>query len=475
MFDSTPGVCRLDPANPRLPAAGLVALLDVLDVTPDHVRLLAGIDLTALDDMSQLVVLKIWHRVAAWVSAQEQRSIVVVAGARRTTRDDWSREEVAAALHIAPSTALKRIIAARELVGRLQETWAALATGRISYWHAAHLAATVSDFPAEVAATVEAAVLPRAGGQTYGQFRRAVAEAVAAADPASLQERHTIAAERRDVKVWDEPDGMATLVTTGPAPQIYEIYDRVARLAAVRVAGDNDRRVGARRFDALVECMSGDPAGAVVTVDTEGAEGGNCGGRGRGARRQVGILLDLPTALGLADHPGELPGYGPVPASVARAFAADGEWHAWLVDAAKAHLIGLGTQAYRPGSRLREFIEARDRTCRHPGCRQPAWRCDIDHALPYDAGGCTDPTNCGCFCRRHHRLKHETTWQVERQPDGVVQFTSPRGARHTVEPPDYRWMLTPPQPHVSTKDQAALEVLEVDLSGTVAASDDPPF
>lgn len=455
------GVFTLDPTDSRLPATAIVALLDILDVTPDHARLLAGLDLAALDDVAHLVVLRTWHRVAAWVAAQEQLALVAVAGPQAPAGDDWVAEEVAAALHLAPSTAARRIRAARSLTGRLSDTWAALAAGRIPYWHAAHLADALTEHTDELAATVQAAVLPRAGGQTYGQFRRAVAQAIAAADPATLEQRHAKAARSSDVQVWAEDDGMAALLARGPATQIYELYDRLSwqAAAATRSAtpGEDAPSIGERRFAALAgsDSASGPPGG----------------------RRLAGVLLDLATAVGVANNPGEIPGYGPIPASLAREYAAGADWQAWLTDAATGCLIGLGTASYQPTRRLREFVEARDRTCRHPGCARPAWRCDVDHAIPYDQGGCTDPANCGCFCRRHHRLKHEAGWTTRRDPDGTVHFTTPLHQQHTVDPPDYLWMLDPPPASTGLNPPGASDPPAVSEPPAVSVSpeaDDPP-
>ncbi|HEX5292909.1 MAG TPA: DUF222 domain-containing protein, partial [Streptosporangiaceae bacterium] len=51
--------------------------------------------------------------------------------------------------------------------------------------------------------------------------------------------------------------------------------------------------------------------------------------------------------------------------------------------------------AYQPPPRIREHVTARDRTCRHPGCGQPAWHADLDHTTPHDQGGHTCPCNLG--------------------------------------------------------------------------------
>ena len=50
-------------------------------------------------------------------------------------------------------------------------------------------------------------------------------------------------------------------------------------------------------------------------------------------------------------------------------------------------------------------VEVRDRECTHPSCDVPAERCEIDHVLPYDAGGDTTQANGQCHCGFHNRKK----------------------------------------------------------------------
>jgi hypothetical protein len=93
--------------------------------------------------------------------------------------------------------------------------------------------------------------------------------------------------------------------------------------------------------------------------------------------------------------------------------------------------------ALTPGQR--RFLRVRDRTCRHPGCRRPAARTDLDHVDPHGQGGKTDCVNLCCLCRRHHRLKtHARGWRYRMTPDGVLQVTTPSGVTRTTRPPGLR-------------------------------------
>ncbi|MDP3971647.1 MAG: HNH endonuclease [Candidatus Nanopelagicales bacterium] len=153
------------------------------------------------------------------------------------------------------------------------------------------------------------------------------------------------------------------------------------------------------------------------------------------ARWQAHIVLDLPTALGLANNPGELAGYGPIPGPVARQLAVEATWTKWVTEEGGGKLVDTGRLRYTPGPGLREFIVSRDQRCRFPGCEQPARRCDIDHAKPWDQGGQTSRENLGALCRRHHRIKTHTDWSItESGADGSCTWKTPTGETIRVEP-----------------------------------------
>ncbi|MFZ5852054.1 MAG: DUF222 domain-containing protein, partial [Actinomycetota bacterium] len=142
----------------------------------------------------------------------------------------------------------------------------------------------------------------------------------------------------------------------------------------------------------------------------------------------VEVRVDLATLLGLAEEPGQLVGYGPIPAALARQLAADGAWRRLVTDPLTGRLLDRGRRVYRPSPALAAFIRARDRSCVFPHCNRIAAGCDLDHRVPFPHGP-TTRANLAPLCRRHHRLKTHGGWQLRVDRHGY-RWTSPLGRVH---------------------------------------------
>jgi 5-methylcytosine-specific restriction endonuclease McrA len=73
----------------------------------------------------------------------------------------------------------------------------------------------------------------------------------------------------------------------------------------------------------------------------------------------------------------------------------------------------------------RRALQHRDRGCRFPGCHVRVGQ--GHHVRHWAQGGPTTLSNLALLCRRHHRAVHEEGYQVERSPDGALQFRRPNG------------------------------------------------
>ncbi len=109
-------------------------------------------------------------------------------------------------------------------------------------------------------------------------------------------------------------------------------------------------------------------------------------------------------------------------------------WRRVLTDPATGAVLDVGRRQHDPPADLERFVRVRDGMCRFPGCRRQAAGCDLDHTVPYPHGP-TSAENLHALCRRHHRLKHETGWQVTARPGSRLEWTSPLGAVYTTDPP----------------------------------------
>ena len=149
-----------------------------------------------------------------------------------------------------------------------------------------------------------------------------------------------------------------------------------------------------------------------------------------GGRGVVDLHVDLATLAGLTETPGDLAGYGPVIADIARRVAdnsRDAEWRWTVTDPDTGELVPGGTTSRRPTASQRRAIQARHRTCVFPGCRMPAIRSDIDHTTPYAQSGVTDPTDMAPLCRHDHCIRHAHGWTYRRLASGGFEWTTRLG------------------------------------------------
>jgi hypothetical protein len=148
----------------------------------------------------------------------------------------------------------------------------------------------------------------------------------------------------------------------------------------------------------------------------------------------VELVIDLTTLLGLRDGAAKLRGAGPIPAEVVRELLSDATMRRIVTDPLTGHQLDYGRRVYAVPQRLREFVIARDRTCRFPGCGRRASLCQIDHAQAWSDGGQTSPGNVGALCTRHHQLKTHGGWEVEfSEPTGACTWRSPQGRSYSRE------------------------------------------
>jgi len=107
----------------------------------------------------------------------------------------------------------------------------------------------------------------------------------------------------------------------------------------------------------------------------------------------------------------------------------------WLETGVCAHR--RESAGHRPPGSLRHLIRVRQQSCAFPGCGRPARRCDLDHTVPYEAGGRTCECNLAPLCRRHHQCKQAHGWTLDQSRPGIMTWTTPSGRSCTTYPTAY--------------------------------------
>jgi hypothetical protein len=266
--------------------------------------------------------------------------------------------------------------------------------------------------------------VPHWGPMDRNRLHARIDKIVAAADTDAVRRRPERIAER-EVFVGDVDNGLAEISATVFAPHAHAFSDRLTALARTVCEAD-PRSIKQRRADALDVLTAGG--------DRLGCQCGCCDCPAASAKPASAVVIhvvaDQSTVDGVGQTPAAMIGYeGLIPPELVAELAKAARLRPLIHPADSSPETG-----YVPSRALADFIRCRDLTCRFPGCDQPATVCDLDHTIPYGAGGPTQAGNVKCLCRRHHLLKTFLGWGDEQLRDGTVIWTSPSGERYVTTP-----------------------------------------
>ncbi|MEX5295387.1 DUF222 domain-containing protein [Kocuria sp. CPCC 205268] len=440
-------------------------------------------------------------------------------------------DEIGPALRLPAGTALRRVEDAVLLAEDLPQVLEALEQGvtglrqtgvvvdlwRELVWDAGSCAPELRAPVAGVRLIVDE-LLRRAPDSTAAQLRALARRRRAGLLRETEEQRHRLALQDR--RVWVEPreDGMAQLCALLDAATAHAIQDRLdtlaERAALLRSVPGQTPAGGSPATPAVGGPEAGQPTAAAEPPDRRtalqlradvladlllDAEPADLPERLRGIRGHVtvtvpalallrhagvvptGVLEDLPGTT----HCAELEGYGPIPISLAEQIAARApSWSRILTHPVTGTVLDRDRSTYAVPADLKSRLRARDGTCRFPGCRRRASRCDLDHTVAWADGGRTSADNLAHLCRHHHLLKHRDgplgRWRVahvapelpesghsvsgrsvsgRERPDaresagaaallqhGVLEWTSPAGQVHRTHPQEHRHPVPDPEP-----------------------------
>ncbi|MGH3822380.1 MAG: DUF222 domain-containing protein, partial [Pseudonocardiaceae bacterium] len=384
---------------------------DLADIPPGP-RLsaaLAGIDLARLSGFDCVEVLKARYRQLNHDRAQVMAAMVEVglrgrvpAGdlTRMAVPDEFSADEIRAALMLTRRAADAQFSLAYDLITRLPAVHAAMDAGLIDEPRARVLSEWTTELSPEQARGVCDALLPRVLTLTTGQLIEKIKKMAIAIDPAWAQRRYEQAVAERKVVGYRNPDGSANLSGYNlPVDRVAAACGHIDALAkAAKRAGDA-RPIDHIRADLFLGMTDGSYAGlddATIldrlrttsreegpgddsVADREDEPDHSDSGRG-GAADEDGcdaggppsplapagagmeLRARLSTLLGQDEYPGELSGWGPIHAALTRNLAtlmSRGQWRFAITDE-HGKLLHCGITPARPTGSARRSARSRE-------------------------------------------------------------------------------------------------------------------
>ncbi len=374
---------------------------------PELARVLSGIELSRLSGYDCVEVLKARYRQVNHERAQLMAAMVEVGLCgigpddelpRRAIPDEFSADEVRAALVLTRRAAHNQFWLAHDLLTRLPAVHAALDAGLIDEPRARVLSDWTTGLTTEQARAVCDELLPRVPTLTTGQLIEQIKKMAVAIDPDWARRRYEEAVADRKVIGYRNPDGSANLSGLNlPVDRVAGACGHIDALAKAAKRSGDCRPIDHIRADlflgmtdgtyaglddkAILDCLrtasqsedgpddqGGEPAdggndgtddkrpddegpddGGATAEDGCGAAGDPAGQRGpAGAGMELRVRLS--TLLGRDEYPGELAGWGPVHADLARDLAttmARGEWRFVITDE-HGYLLHCGITPARP-------------------------------------------------------------------------------------------------------------------------------
>ena len=317
---------------------------------------------------------------------------------------EMAAAEIRVALNLTRHSADVEMQFALELHRRLPRLFDLLATGALDVRRAKVIERGTAHLSDATAYAVLEDIADDAPSLTTGELRARLRTLCIETDPNEAKDSYNTAVENRRVVIEPTDTGTANLHAYDlPADEAAAIGNRIhAEAKSLHGTAGETRTMDQLRTDILIDYLNG------ISRNTATSRG------------NADVTITMKTLTGLTDHPGELAGYGPVIADVARKIANDPDntLRVIICDETTGEPAHIVTPTRRPTAQQRRSVETRHRTCVFPGCRMPSRQCDIDHTQAVADGGETCDCNLAPLCRHDHCIKHQHGWTYQQLPDG---------------------------------------------------------
>ena len=354
----------------------------------------------------------------------DQEAAQRVAGVPRSEVGRGVAEQVALARRCSPWQARVFIGHTRALDRDLPGVRELLADGAIDEATACSVVVETSHLSAADRREVDARIAPRLAGLGHHRSRMLARHAAIEADPAAAVARASQARSARHVSLSPAPDTMTRLTALLPVEQGVAAYASLLQAATAAAAGRDERGKGQVMADTLVERLTGANTDTPIPVE-------------------IGLVMADQTLLDGADTPAQIPGYGPIPARIARDLVDLGvsgrdlrTTKIWLrrlfTDPVSGVLTDLDHRRRRFTGVLAAFVRYRDQTCRDAYCDAPI--AHLDYITPYRLRQHTSARFGQGLCQSGNLAKEAPGWSTPGTADRRVTVT-PTGHRYLSRPP----------------------------------------
>ncbi len=242
---------------------------DLADIPPgpELAHVLAGLKLSRLSGFDCVEVLKAQYRQANHERARVLAAMaeVGVCGSvpdgdltRMASPDEFSADEVRAALVLTRRAAEAQFWLAHDLVTRLPQVLAAMDAGVLDEPRARVFSEWTTELSPEQAQAVCATLLPRAPGLTTGQLIEQIKKLAIAVDPDWAQRRYEQAVADRKVVGYRNSDGSANLSGYNlPLERVAAASGHIDALAKAAKRGGDSRLLDHIRADLFLGMTDG--------------------------------------------------------------------------------------------------------------------------------------------------------------------------------------------------------------------------
>jgi hypothetical protein len=307
---------------------------------------------------------------------------------------------------------------AMDLVHRSTDLWARVEAGEVKASYARFVVKQTRHLPAEEAQYVATAVAEPADGRIpWTRFEALVEASIAKANPEVAREKEERARKATFAKkLRAEAHGMASFLVRGPVSVIEQIAATVEAYSEA-IAEDFPDLTDDER---IVQ--------AVLMLLTPGADQEP----GRLGDRAPVVNLYVHTYSG-ADSTGiaRLEGHGPVTEDWVRDVL--GPTCRFKIQPV-LDLEGLApVDAYEIPDRHRQAVHLMTPADVFPFSSSLSRKQQVDHTIPFDAGGVSGLGNYGPMTVPHHRIKTHAGWDVRQPFPGIYLWRDPHGAHYLVD------------------------------------------